>query len=326
MARPVLRTTPAQKASVGGLIVVALLILAVAIIILGGEQGFLKRKYEIKARFKRISGLQAGSPVWLSGKKVGSVSKITFVRDAGDTVFIDVSMMINGGVRDLIRSDSEARIATLGLLGDKYVGITLGHPDSAEIKPGEYVKTNNPIDFEELIGKGVETFEDLSIGGKHLVSIAAKLDSGQGTLGKLINDPDIYFDIARLADYSEKIAGRIERNEGTIGRLFNDPKLYDNIVGVVERTSSFLDTLKAGNGTIGRLVKDPGLYDHLTASLGRIDTLVARVERGEGTTGKLISDDELYNHIYNSVTTLDSLLLDIKNNPEGYFKVKVTLF
>ncbi len=326
MARPVLKTTPTQKASVGGLIVVALLILGVAIIMIGGEQSFLTRKVEFKARFTRISGLQNGAPVWLSGRKAGYVSQINFVSDLADTVYIDITMRVNKDAFSLIRSDSEARIATLGLLGDKYVGISLGSPDSAMIRPGGYVKTNNPIDFEELIGRGVQTFDDLAEGGKRLKSIAAKIDSGQGTLGKLINDPTFYYDIVKLADYTEKIAGRIDRNEGTIGRLFNDPQLYDDLSALVHRADELLDTIETADGTFNRIVKDPALYEHLRGSLERIDTLVTRIERGEGTTGKLISQDDLYIHMYNAVSTLDSLLMDIKENPDEYFKVKVTIF
>jgi len=326
MARSTIKTSSSQKASVGGLIVVAIIILAVAIILIGGEQGFLSRKYDIKARFTRISGLQTGAPVWLAGMRIGHVAQIDFVKADNDTVYIDIIMKINGEVSDLIRRDSEARISTLGLLGDKYVGLTLGSPDSSVIKPGEYVRTNNPIDMEELIGQGVETFEDLSEGGKYLKSIAAKLDTGQGTLGKLINDPDTYFDLAKITEHTERIIRKIDNNEGTIGRIFNDPQLYDKTVDVINRTQILLDTLQNAEGTVNKLIKDPELYDHLKGSLQRVDTLVSRIERGEGTTGKLISDDELYDHLLNTVSSLDSLLNDIKENPEGYFKVKITIF
>ncbi|MCK5832858.1 MCE family protein [bacterium] len=326
MARPVLRTTPAQKASIGGLIVVALLILGVAVLILGGEQGFMSRRYQLMARFERISGLQSGAPVWLAGQRVGFVSQIEFVKDDADGVFIDVTMRIDSRYSDLIRRDSEARIGTLGLLGDKLVGITLGSADSLKLKPGEYVKTDNPIDFEELIQRGVETFGDLAEGGKSLKSIAAKIDSGEGTLGKLINDPSIYFDIAALTRSTEEIVDKINKNEGNIGRLFNDTLLYDEMVASISDVRELIDSIGDGRGTLGRLVKDPSLYDHLSASLGRIDTLIARVERGEGTSGKFISSDDLYREVTSTVGSLDSLLIDIRNNPAKYFKVKVTIF
>jgi len=326
MARTVLRTTPAQKASIGGLIVVAVLILMVSILILGGEAGIFSERYELKARFTRISGLQSGAPVWLAGQKVGYVSNIEFVRDAGDTVFIDVTLKIDKAIQELIRSDSEARISTLGLLGDKLVGISLGTQQGKILQEGEFVATNNPLDMEELISKGVETFEDLSEGGKSLKSIAAKLDTGDGTLARLINEDGIYTDLAKIADYTEKIAGRIERNEGTIGRLFSDPELYDKIVHSVERTQALIDTIEGGGGTLGKLIKDPAVFDHISHTLGNIDSLVARIEHGEGTAGQLISGDDLYNELTRSAASLDSLLIDVRENPMKYFKVKVTLF
>ncbi|HHS50849.1 MAG TPA: MCE family protein [candidate division Zixibacteria bacterium] len=326
MARPVLKTTPAQKASIGGLIVVALLILGVAILILGGEQGFLSNRYQLMARFERISGLQSGAPVWLAGQRVGYVSQIEFVRGVEERVFIDVTMQINSQFKDLIRDDSEARIGTLGLLGDKFVGISLGSPGATELSDGDYVQTDNPIDFEELIQKGVETFDDLAEGGKSLKSIAAKIDDGEGTIGKLINDPSLYMDIARLTKLTEKIVGKIDRNEGTVGRLFNDDELYDEMIATVGDVRELVDSLSDGMGTIGKLMKDPAMYDHVTASLGRIDTLIARIERGEGTSGKFISSDDLYQQLSGATNSLDSLLIDIRENPGRYFKVRVTLF
>jgi phospholipid/cholesterol/gamma-HCH transport system substrate-binding protein len=311
---------------VGGLIVVALLILMVSIIILGGEAGIFSERYELIGRFKRISGLQSGAPVWLAGQKVGYVSNIEFVKADDDTVYIDVTLKIDKKVQGLIRSDSEARISTLGLLGDKLVGLSLGTQGARILQDGEYVTTNNPLDIEELISKGVETFEDLSEGGKSLKSIAAKLDTGDGTLARLINDDGIYADLAKLADYSQKIAGRIERNEGTIGRLFSDPELYDKIVFSVERTQALIDTIESGSGTLGRLIKDPAVFEHISHTLGNIDTLVARIEHGQGTAGQLISSDQLYNELAKSAASLDSLLIDIRSNPMRYFKVKVTIF
>lgn len=326
MARPVVRTSSAQKASVGGLIVVALLILAVTIIMLGGEEGFWTSRFELKGRFTRISGLQTGAPVWLAGLKVGHVSEIEFIRGNDDSTYIDVTMRIRTDVKDLITKGSIARIGTLGLLGDKYVGITLGSRDKPKLNPGDYVETDNPIDFEELIGKGVETFNDLAIGGKALKSIATKIDSGHGTIGKMVNDPRMYFDIVKLLDITEKIEAKIANNEGTIGRLFNDPQLYDKLTLTVEKTNALMDSVESGRGTLGRFVNDPAFYDHLTRSLVKIDSLVAKIERGEGTTGKLISDDALYRHLDNTISTLDSLLKSIKENPKDYFKVKVSIF
>ncbi len=304
----------------------ALLVLMVSIIVLGGEAGLFSERYELKARFTRISGLQSGAPVWLAGQRVGYVSNIEFVRSETDTVFIDVTLKIDKSVQELIRSDSEARISTLGLLGDKLVGLSLGTQSGQILVDGDLIKTNNPLDIEELISKGVKTFEDLSEGGKSLKSIAAKLDTGDGTLARLINEDAVYVDLAKLADYSEKIAGRIERNEGTIGRMFSDTELYDEIVSAVNRTQALIDTIESGSGTLGRLIKDPSVYDHMSHTLGNIDSLVARIEHGQGTAGQLISNDELYDELSRSASSLDSLLIDIRENPMKYFKVKVTIF
>jgi len=316
-----------RKVAVGGLITAAFFLAMVTIIIVSGEEGLLRRRYELRARMDQVNGLQVGAPVWLAGVNVGSVSEIIFIpADTTGRTRLEVRMKIKTSVQDLIREDSEARIGTLGLLGDKYVSVSLGSPEKASLHHGDYIKSSNPIDFEELISRGVGVVDDITATVHSFKGIAAKIDKAEGTLGKLVNDPALFFDLQKFFNTFEKLAIKVERNEGTIGLLFNDTTLYWRTDNTLAELAALADTLKRGEGTLKMLLRDPTLYNNMIASIYRIDSLVVRMQSGDGTMGALIGDRQLYNRLSSSIASLDSLIGDIKENPGKYLKVKVSLF
>lgn len=315
-----------RKTAVGILITTALFLVMVAIIIVGGQQGFLKRHYELRTRMDRVGGLQSGAPVRLSGVDVGNVSEVTFVPDTSGKTKVEIVMKIKSGVQSLIKTDSEARISTLGLLGDKYVEITLGSPDSAALQNGDYIKSTSPIDFEELISRGVGAAGDVTEIVHAFKEISQKINRGQGTLGKLVNDPLLYLDISTLAKDIQFISEKIRRNEGTIGRFFNDTTLFVSMKEIFDGISSLVDTFQQSKGTLKQLLRDTTLYHKMNAMVSRMDSLVAEIRTGGGTTGALIKDRELYDELRKTVGGLDSLINDIKENPSKYLKVKVSIF
>ncbi len=316
-----------KRIAVGGLISAAFLLAMAAIIVISGQEGLLRHRYELRARMDKVNGLQVGAPVWLAGVNVGSVSDIIFIKnDTTGRTRIEIRMKIKSGVQDLIREDSNARIGTLGLLGDKYVAISLGTPNKRVLQNGDYITSANPIDFEGLLSKGVNVFDDVTATVHSFKDIARKINKGEGTLGKLVNNSSLYFNLEKFLNSVEQMAAKVERNEGTIGLLFNDTTLYWHSSQALTELAALADTLKRGEGTLKMLLRDKTLYNNMISAVGRIDTLVSQIQSGKGTTGALISDRQLYEKMASSIAGLDSLVKDIKKNPSKYLKVKVSLF
>jgi len=67
---------------------------------------------------------------------------------------------------------------------------------------------------------------------------------------------------------------RISSGEGTLGKLSNDPALYDSSRKAVERFSAFVDQIDRSEGTLGKLIKDPTLYNNLNQSTAEIAKLI----------------------------------------------------
>jgi phospholipid/cholesterol/gamma-HCH transport system substrate-binding protein len=114
-----------------------------------GEVSWLagSKNYILTAEFNNISGVKSGADVQISGVTVGKVRQLTLNKQRQAVV----GMQIDRGIK--IPVDSVASVKSQGIIGDKYIQITLGG-DEAAYKPGEaIVDTESAVDLESLISK-----------------------------------------------------------------------------------------------------------------------------------------------------------------------------
>ncbi len=321
---------------VGFLIVVALLTLTVTIVFLGRQRGFLRPRYHLRTLMERVNGLQEGAPVRLAGVDVGTVTQVEFSRDL-DNPRIEVTIEIDYTAKKYIRKDSRAHIGTLGLLGDKFIGITMGSPDQPELEDWDYIQSTSPVDVEKLIDEGVEVFNTLRKSSQKFHDltmtanrIAVKINQGQGTLGMLLNDPRMYFDLESLVTMVASLTSDVQSGTGTAALLLRDPQLYWNLNNLLRSTTLLADSLRAGSGTTGRLVQDPTLFENAAQFLATVDSLsrslnrlVKQLQSEQGTLARLSRDDSLYIRLVKVISSLDSLATDLRKNPKRYINVRI---
>ncbi|MGK0248944.1 MAG: phospholipid/cholesterol/gamma-HCH transport system substrate-binding protein [Oleispira sp.] len=106
-------------------------------------------KYTIKAYFENLGGLTERAKVSMSGVTIGRVSRIYL--DSEDYVAV-VEMEINQSMSSLT-TDTSAAILTAGLLGEKYIGLTVGADDEYLEEGGVIEDTQSALVLEELIGQ-----------------------------------------------------------------------------------------------------------------------------------------------------------------------------
>jgi phospholipid/cholesterol/gamma-HCH transport system substrate-binding protein len=106
----------------------------------------------------------------------------------------------------------------------------------------------------------------------------------------------------------QDITGKINRGEGTLGKLVNDSQLHDNLLAAVNdfkataseakqamaNANSVLDQIKSGQGPLGVLVYDKQAAEDLKFTLHDIRDVSDKMSKGQGTLGRLINDDSLY--------------------------------
>jgi phospholipid/cholesterol/gamma-HCH transport system substrate-binding protein len=307
---------------VGILVIVSFALLALTILYIGRQQGIFAETYVVKVYMERINGLQTGAPVWLSGVRVGSVKNIQF-RDRLKLKEIEVTLEIDKRVQERIRKDSVARIGTLGLLGDKYVSITQGSMVTPAIPEDGILLGANPVDFEQLIADASTAVDNLVLTLENTRIISEKITEGSGTLGRLVNEPDLIEEVQTLITDTRTLIDRIQNGEGTFARLLNDEALYSGMTRLLWSSDTLATDIRTRDGTLGKLIYDPTLYDNMAGLTARMDTLLVRIERGEGTAGKLIQDEALYDELKSLSKSTRNLVEDIKQNPARYIKIKI---
>ncbi|MEG5264650.1 outer membrane lipid asymmetry maintenance protein MlaD [Pseudomonas sp. JDS28PS106] len=127
--------------------ILALLLLALKVS--GLTTSAANDSYKLYAYFDNIAGLTVRAKVSMAGVTIGKVTAIDLDRD---TFTGRVTLEIEKKV-DNLPSDSTASILTAGLLGEKYVGISVGG-DDALLKDGATIHdTQSSLVLEDLIGK-----------------------------------------------------------------------------------------------------------------------------------------------------------------------------
>ncbi len=306
---------------VGMFFFVGIIILVVLIERIGWD--LFEDGYMLKAYFKSVSGLKRGDPVKLAGVDVGKVSDIGFVQDR-----VEVQMSLKEGIP--IRADSLATIRTVGLLGANFMNVSLGSSEAPILTPGSVVKSEESMGISEFLakadtladklGKSLEGVSDFFGENKDVLqsslrrvdNLLAKVEKGQGTLGKLVEDARLYDDMRAAAASLNRVASRIDKGEGTLGRLVKDDSLYKEAKSSLSEIRKLADKINRGEGTLGKLVRDDSLYKDARATLKDIRNITAKINRGEGTVGKLVSDDTLYFRARDALTKVDKAASSIE--------------
>lgn len=193
-----------RTARLGAFILGTLAILATGIFIIGGKKYLFTSTYALKTNFANVAGLQAGADVMVGGLHSGTVRSIELPGKPGDQM--TVVMQLDQSTRKILRQDSVASIQTEGLLGNQYVAVSFGSGDKPELKDGDTIASQPPLEMSELLdkangilGQGQAAMGNINQVSEHLKSVSAKIDSGSGTVGALVNDKELYSNLNQTA-------------------------------------------------------------------------------------------------------------------------------
>ncbi len=312
-----------REIRVGALIAVGLLIIFGAFFTIGGQEGIFNKKYNLLAKFENVEGLTTGAAVRLGGVKVGSVDKIGFVPN-GEGKHVVVTLSVNAESFDRIKRDSNARLGSQGLLGDRTVEITVGSPSEQMLTEGEYINTIEAAQLSDLISESGDAMTDIKITAQNAKEITWKINHGSGSMAQILNDPRLYTNLDSLLNMWSDITLRIKNGEGFLARLVNDSLLYVNLTESLGEIKTMVGNINAGQGSLGKMATEDGVYNRLDSLLTNIDNTMAKLNNGEGTAGQLMNNEDMYVKINSTMDALNSLITDLKANPKKY--VKLSLF
>lgn len=310
-----------KQVRVGLLVLLGITLLVIAVFTVGDQEGVWKSKYRLAVKYDDVFGLLPGSPVRLSGLRVGTVREIAFSRlDPGK---LEVQLAIDETVKQFIRSDSKAMIGTLGLLGDKTIEITAGTDTARVLDEGDHLIAGKSSSIEGIIAEGGEAIENVREATKHAKEIIEKINNGTGSLGLFVNDPNVYFDLDKLLVLTENLTRQLESGTGSFAKFITDSTFYVEMRDLASNTNVIFDSLTNGSGTFAKLMNDPKPYEDLSAIVASWRTITDRINNGEGSAGQLLTNDSLYYNLSRTLDRAEALLEDFRLNPGRYIKLRI---
>jgi phospholipid/cholesterol/gamma-HCH transport system substrate-binding protein len=337
------------RLKVGIVITIGIFVLIIGLLFAGGIGDLFAGKSVIHAVFKNVQGLRPGAPVRFGGMEIGRVTEMRF----DPTSRIRVSLSIRTDVLQYLRTDSQAQLLTLGLLGDKYVALSPGSPQGDPLQEGdtlqgelerglgEVVQTTEQVIgridiliqevekiFSQLhIEKGTlakllsdpRLYDDVRASIQSLNALLEKVNAGQGSLGMLITDPELYQQLSAAARRIESFAAELSENRGSLRRFIEDPALYENLLETSRHMAEIFRGIDDGGGSLVKLIQDDRLYDNLESLTASLDRVLARVDAGQGILGNLVHDELFVQELRNTIRELNTLVQDIRANPRKYF-------
>jgi phospholipid/cholesterol/gamma-HCH transport system substrate-binding protein len=255
-----------EGAKLGLFIFIGSLLIVLSIFTIGNKESLFVETVEINSRFENVEGLKTGAPVRLSGFTIGSVNNIVLSGDSLGTVI--VTMHIEKSLQNFIRLDSEASIVTEGLVGKKVVAIRPGSPSQAIVGEGSFVKSKTPLNITQVIEDTQAIIVYVKNLTKDFSGLVHKINAGDGTIGKLVNDDELY--------------------NAAVDITLSAKTSLDSITSKMDQLA---ELIVQTNNTAGKVFTD------IDTSMVAIKNLVTKVERGEGTIGKMLNDDEVYDSL-----------------------------
>jgi phospholipid/cholesterol/gamma-HCH transport system substrate-binding protein len=175
------------KVRLGLFVAGGLALFIIAIFIIGKQKNLFNPVFKLTTTFHSVSGLQVGNNIRFSGINVGTVDNITIINDS--TVKVD--MLIRKEVKKFIKSDCKVAIGSSGIIGDRLLIVTQGNFNSPAVKEGQQLASTEPVEMDAIMSGLEVTVVNAEIISQQLAEIMANLNSGKGTLGRLINDSNI---------------------------------------------------------------------------------------------------------------------------------------
>jgi phospholipid/cholesterol/gamma-HCH transport system substrate-binding protein len=349
-----------SQLKVGVLVIVALAALTALIFLMTGSTGgIFTGKIRLRSYFENSAGLKEGAPVNLEGVTIGTVTSIHIV-PARKLTPVEVTMKIGAKYRDAVHVDSTSSLETIGVLGDTVVDINSKTATGPPVQNDGELKTNETPNLSDVIKSSQGTIEQLNTILAKVDHLADSLNSTKGSIGELINNPDLYNKAVTTLNELSQLVDTVANGKGSIGKLVADDTLYNHINDTVAKLDKMTTSLDEGKGTIGKLLKDETLADNLNKSVAsanqllsdinagkgglgmiakdpqfaaklrdtvdKLDSVLNRVDSGEGTIGQLMRNPSVYNNLDQTLTETRGLIAALRENPKKYLTFHVKIF
>ncbi|UMY65221.1 MULTISPECIES: MlaD family protein [unclassified Flavobacterium] len=195
------------KVRLGLFVFTGIVLFFLALFLIGKQKNLFNPVFQLRANFRNVGGLQVGNVVRFSGINIGTVDNIRILNDT--TVRVD--MLIRQDVKPFIKEDARAGIGSEGIIGDKVLVLSQGN-STHEIKPNQLVASNEPTDMDAVMRSLSVTADNAAVASEEMAEILLKINRGDGTLGRLIQDKEIAENLDKTMENLKNSSKGLEEN------------------------------------------------------------------------------------------------------------------
>lgn len=306
-----------------GTFMVLMLIALVYFTIVLGRANLFQKQYPFEVEFAHVMELRKDDNVVLRGMTIGKIKSLRLVGDR-----VRVLALLERPVT--LRKDYRIKIVATSILGGRYLEIEEGSPGAEPLPEGIMPQGAPPYDVmteaadvvheirSALREGGILTNVQMAVAS--LREIADKINRGEGTMGKLVNDDALYQevqaavrDLRGVAEQVREVVDKVGRGEGTMGKLLADETVYRDLQTLTSNLKDVSQRLVDGQGVLGKLLApDDTLYRDAAAAAASLKAVAAKIERGEGLLGRLTQDDSLYTEVQAAVREVRAAIDDYR--------------
>lgn len=287
-----------QNVTLGIFVTVGILILVVSLYLVGRNQSMFGSSFHLRARFRNISGLQAGNNVRFSGIQAGTVGKVTVI----DDTTIEIELLVSEEMKPFIRDNSVVSIGNEGLMGNKVVNITPSKLPGNLAEENELLHTKSDMNTDQMIEAFSTVGDNVEVISGGLVSTVNRINESQA-LWRILNDTvmsqELHLAVLNLRVASDNISqltvalndivADVKSGRGAAGAIFTDQHVAEDLRGAVAnvKTTSeesvkllrHMDSLVSGvhrdiqhgNGLANAALHDTGMTMRVNRSLKNIE-------------------------------------------------------
>ncbi|HVT03837.1 MAG TPA: MlaD family protein [Thermoanaerobaculia bacterium] len=279
-----------------------------------------KNAKKIEVLFDSVAGLDKKSAVRVAGVRVGKVSKIDLTDDGHARVELEIDEDVH------LRKGATARVANLGLLGEKYIEVDPGPPSAPDLPDGKIVlKGSEPASFDDVTSQVSAIATDVKAITESLRKTLAG-PSGEQRLGEIMEN---------VRQITAQVRLLIEVNEGNVNATAaNMRKITDDLRVEIPRIAASIDRFaNTANATVGENRADVRvlvenlrtLSSDLKTTATNLNDITGQVKSGEGTVGKLLYSNEAHDKLTSALTSVESGVTELKNTIGRAGKIQMDL-
>ncbi|MDX9758346.1 MAG: MlaD family protein [Bacteroidota bacterium] len=274
-----MKKTNFSRARVGFLIFIGVLAFSVGIFFIGEKSQFFSSAFYIRVNFENVEGVKPGATVMLSGYNVGTVYDIALTPKADS---IRLLLRIDDDVRAFIKMDTKAEIKQEGLVGNKFISLSIGSPTSPEISNNAYIEGVPPFALGSVTDNLVAIADTAKLVTGELNLLLHRINTGNGTIGKLFTDDQLYTRLVSITEQTEiglrrtneqleQLASLLSKSITTLDVIaLKADTAMDHTVRITDHAASIVRKVDDGEGTLGLLMNDRALYDSLRMFLAAL--------------------------------------------------------